>query len=97
MRQAQRPEHAFEVRHDPEPRPAQQAEAGPQVRYSGGRAYLNEASVGVPKFGVTPDDLKAMRMQQLADAAYRQARKDANLAAALRVGGALKVLRGEDD
>lgn len=76
-------------------RHAQVPDQDRQVTWYEGRAFLNESSISIPKHGVTPNDLRAMRERSAEEAEDRQARKDANFDAALRLGEALKVLKGD--
>ncbi|WP_164721554.1 hypothetical protein [Silicimonas algicola] len=48
-----------------------------------------------PDHTVTPEEQKLLHQRELEAAKDRQARNDANLAAALRLGAALKVLKGD--
>lgn len=48
------------------------------------------------KYGVTPDDLKAMQQRRIEAAERRQAEAAENERRAAALGQALKVLRGED-
>ncbi len=66
-----------------------------RVTYHMGRAYLDESSIRDPNKTITPDEQKALRQHQLDEAQDRQAYADANLAAALRLGEALKARKGE--
>ncbi|MDJ1007698.1 MAG: hypothetical protein QNJ13_07700 [Paracoccaceae bacterium] len=66
------------------------------VTWHQGRAFLNESSISIPKDKLTQDERATMDANRLAEAEGRQARADANLAAALRLGAALRVLKGED-
>ena len=79
----------------PAQRRAQVPEEDRFVTYHMGRAYLNESSIRDPDHSVQPADMCALREQHEGAGQDRQARKDANLAAALRLGEALKVLKGE--
>ena len=65
------------------------------ITYANGRAYRRETSRHDPDYSVTPDDLKAMRERSAEEVEARQAYADANFAAALRLGEALRVLKGE--
>ncbi|MCE5972480.1 hypothetical protein LZA78_03155 [Sinirhodobacter sp. WL0062] len=76
-------------------RHAQEPDQDRHVTYVNGRAYLDERSIHVPRYGVTPADLRAMHQRDAEEAARRQAHATANLAVALRLGEALKVLKGE--
>ncbi|OOY11366.1 hypothetical protein BMG00_16740 [Thioclava marina] len=62
-----------------------------------GRAYLNESSIRDPDHSVQPADMRALRELHAGAGRDRQAHKDANLAAALCLGAALKVFKGEAD
>lgn len=66
------------------------------VTYHMGRAYLNESSIRDPDHSVKPDNLKAIREHSAEEAENRQAYKDANFAAALNLGEALRVLKGDE-
>lgn len=76
-------------------RHAQVPDQDRHVTYHMGKAYLDERSIHVPKYDVTPDDLRAMHQRDAEEAARRQAHADANVALAQRLGEALKVLKGE--
>lgn len=67
------------------------------VTYHMGRAYLNESSNHVRKDMLTPDERATMQAHRLAEAKTRQADNHANLARAVELGAALKVLAGKDD
>lgn len=66
-----------------------------QVTYYMGRAYLDEASIRDPDNTITPDEQKVLRQHQLEATQDRQAHADANFAAVLRLGAALRELKGE--
>ncbi|WP_420857864.1 hypothetical protein [Marivivens marinus] len=65
------------------------------ITYVNGRAYLRETARHDPDNTITPDEQKVLRQSQLAEAKDRQARKEAILAGVLRLGEALRVLKGE--
>ena len=65
------------------------------ITYVNGRAYRRETSRHDPENTITPDEQKVLHQHQLEAAQDRQARSDANFAAALRLGEALRVLKGE--
>ena len=65
------------------------------LTFHAGRLFRNESSIRDPDYSVKPDDLKAMQERNAVETAARQARQTANLAHALELGAALKVLRGE--
>ena len=67
------------------------------VTYHMGRAFRNESSIRIPKDRVTPDERATMQAHRLAACEARQARADSNLACAVELGAALKVLAGKDD
>ncbi len=81
---------------DPTPRQARSHNHDDQhVTYHMGRAYRNESSIRDPNYTITSEEQKVLRQRQLEAAAERKAYADANLAVALRLGEALKVLKGE--
>ena len=61
-----------------------------------GRFFRRETSRHDPDNTITPDEQKVLHQRRLEEAELRQARSDANFAAALRLGEALRVLKGED-
>ncbi|MCB2092943.1 MAG: hypothetical protein H6901_02895 [Rhodobacteraceae bacterium] len=68
----------------------------PAVTTIDGREFRRESSIVVPDFTVTQDEQRVLGQRAQEAAARRLADKDANLAAAVRLGAALKVLKGED-
>ena len=66
-----------------------------EVSYSGGRAFLRETSRHDPDYTITSKEQSVLRQRRLEAVEDRQARKDANLARAVELGAALKILRGE--
>ena len=62
---------------------------GPVTRVAG-RDYLQETSRHDPDNTITPDEQKVMEQRRLEAAEARHAESEANLAAALRLGAALK-------
>lgn len=72
------------------PRRAQGPDPDRQVSYSAGRAFLRETARHDPDYSVTVEDRQVMEQRRLEDMELRQARKDANFAAALRLGAAIK-------
>lgn len=77
------------------PRRAQVPDTDRQVSYVNGRAFLRETTRHDPDYAVNPADLRAIGERNAEAAADRQARETANLNAALRLGAALKVLKGD--
>lgn len=65
------------------------------ITYVDGRAFRRESTRHDPDNTITPDELKTIHQRRLEAAEARQAEADANLAAALRVGEAFKVLDGD--
>lgn len=67
------------------------------VTFAYGKHWRDERMVAMddPDNTITPDEQKVLRQHQLEAAQARQARSDANLATALRLGEALRVLKGE--
>ncbi|MBV7409630.1 hypothetical protein [Maritimibacter sp. DP1N21-5] len=66
------------------------------ITYVDGKAYRRETSRHDLDNTITPDEQKVLHLRRLEEAEFRQAHNDANLAAALRLGEALRVLKGED-
>jgi hypothetical protein len=79
-----------------EPRRPRAPESDPAVTFIDGRGFRRESSIIVPDFTVTQDEQRVLGQRAQEAAARRLADKDANLAAAVRLGAALKVLKGED-
>lgn len=69
---------------------------GGDITYANGRAYRRETSRHDPNYTITPDEQKLLHQRRLEEAELRQARNDASFVAALRLGEALRVLKGED-
>ena len=67
---------------------------GPVMRIAG-RAFLRETARHDPDYSVTVEDRRVMDQRRLEAAEARQARETANLAAALRLGAALRGLADE--
>ncbi len=65
------------------------------ITYAYGRAYRRETSRHDPDNTITSAEQRVLRQRRLEAADERQARSNANFAAALRLGAALKVLAGE--
>lgn len=101
MKRASRPDRWLDPSRGPEPtpppaRPVQENDTEDrQVSYSAGRAYLRETSRHDPDYSVTVEDRLAIEQRRLEEREFRQARNDAGLAAALELGAALRVLKGE--
>jgi len=93
-----RPYTAFSGRawDDPAPRRGRVEEPDPAVSYVNGRFFRRESSIRDPDNTITPDDQKVLGQRAREAAEARQARKGAHLAAAVRLGAALKVLKGEE-
>ena len=68
---------------------------GGDITYANGKAYRRETSRHDPDNTITPDEQKVLHQRRLEEAEFRQARNDANFDAALRLGEALRVLKGE--
>lgn len=103
MRRASPPQRWLDPARGPNPSPMPDLVANPaptedrNVTYHMGRAFRDESSIPVPVDRVTPDERATMRAHALAAREARQADMDANLARAVELGAALKVLAGEDD
>lgn len=68
----------------------------PAVTTIDGRGFRRETSRHDPDNTITPDEQKVLGQRAREAAEARLADTDANLAAAVRLGAALKVLKGED-
>lgn len=68
---------------------------GGDITYANGRAYRRETSRHDPDNTITSDEQKVLHKRRLEEAELRQARSDANFATVLRLGEALRVLKGE--
>lgn len=80
---------------DEPPRRRRTVPPDPAVTTIDGRGFRRESSITVPDFTVTQDEQRVLAQRAQEAAARRLADKDANLAAAVRLGAALKVLKGE--
>lgn len=67
----------------------------PAVTTIDGRGFRRESSIIDPDTRITTDDRASVAQRSAEAAEARLADKDANLAAAVRLGAALKVLKGE--
>lgn len=76
-------------------RHAQVPDPDRRVTYHMGRAYLNESSIRDPDNTITASEQKVLRQHRLEAAQARQARATANLALAVRVGEALREIKGD--
>lgn len=98
MRRASRPDRWLDPARGPEPPPAHeplpQVEQAPDrgLTFAYGQHWRSERSVarGDPDNTITSAEQKVLRQRRLEEAEDRQARKDANFAAALRLGAVLK-------
>lgn len=82
---------------DDEPRPPRAPEDDPDVTYIDGRGFRRETSRYDPDNTIRPDEQRLLA-QRAREAALRlRADMDASLAAAVRLGAALTVLKGESE
>lgn len=80
------------------PRQSRMPEDDRGVTFAHGRHWRDERVVARddPDYSATVEDQRVLRLRQLEAADARQAHADANLARAVELGAALKVLKGED-
>lgn len=78
-----------------EPRRPRAPESDPAVTFIDGRGFRRETSRHDPDNTIRPDEQKVLAQRAREAAERRLADIEANLAAAVRVGAALKVLKGE--
>lgn len=96
MTRREEPEIPFTGRSwDEPPRRRRIVPPDPTVTTIDGRGFRRESSIVVPDFVVTQSEQRVLAQRAQEAAARRLADKDANLAAAVRLGAALKVLNGE--
>lgn len=81
---------------DEPPRRRRIAPPDPAVTYIDGRGFRRESSIVMPDFTVTQDEQRVLGQREQEAAVRRLADRDANLEAAVCLGAALKVLKGED-
>lgn len=77
-------------------RRAQVPDPDRQVTYVNGRAFLRETTRHDPDYAVTVEDRRVTDQRRLEEVEARQARATANLARALELGAALKMLKGDE-
>lgn len=80
---------------DEPPRRRRIAPPDPAVTTIDGRGFRRESSIIDPDFTVSQGVQRVLAQRAREAAEARLADKDANLAAAVRLGAALKVLKGE--
>jgi hypothetical protein len=81
---------------DEPPRQRRIVPPDPAVTTIDGRGFRRESSIVVPDFTVSQAEQRVLGQRENDAAERRLADKDANFAAAVRLGAALKVLKGED-
>jgi hypothetical protein len=81
---------------DEPPRRRRIAPPDPAVTTIDGRGFRRESSIAVPDFTVSQEEQRVLGQRANEAAIRRLADKEANLAAAVRLGAALKALKGED-